>query len=292
MAVNSTLTGLSQTAASNGPDGSTDAPSTLDDAIRNALAFIAQLRDAAHVYVGSIAGTNTVTGSISTTPTSYTTGQVYGWIVANTNTGAVTVNFNSIGAKSLTKRGTSPLVGGELLAGACVTAMYDGTQFQLLSASRLASGTAISPSSTTADFTDIPSWAKRITLILSGISTNGTSPPMVQIGDSGGIEATGYAGAATIIQNGTLPTSTAFSTGFGVTGSVSGGNTLHGTVVLTLVDAATNLWVATVCGGYGAAQTFNGGGLKALSSTLDRIRLTTVGGSDVFDAGSINILYE
>jgi hypothetical protein len=64
-------------------------------------------------------------------------------------------------------------------------------------------------------------------------------------------------------------------------------------VVLELLDAATYLWVATVVGGYSTSATLlHGGGSKALSATLDRIRLTTVGGTNTFDAGSVNILYE
>lgn len=131
MTVNTTLAGLSQSAAANGPDGASDPPSALDDAIRNALAFCALLRDGAHVYAASIAGTNTLTGTISTSPTAYVTGQAYRFIAANANTGAVTLNLNALGAKAITKNGSAALKAGDIQAGAMVSVVYDGTQFQL-----------------------------------------------------------------------------------------------------------------------------------------------------------------
>jgi hypothetical protein len=140
LSVQTTLTSLSRAAASNGPDGSTDAPSTLDDQLRYHGQFIAEVRDGAHVYASSISGTNTITGTISTSPTAYVTGQVYKFISAGANTGAVTLNLNSIGAKSVTKNGTTALSGGEIQSGQTVLVMYDGTRFQILNPSPFVSG--------------------------------------------------------------------------------------------------------------------------------------------------------
>ena len=143
-----------------------------------------------------------------------------------------------------------------------------------------------------ADFTGIPSWVKRITVMINGLSTNGTSDPLIQLGDSGGIENTGYvAGAAVMTGSSAGFSSTA---GFPISGSWSATVVFSGIITLALHDAATNTWTASVVGGRtDASGAFSGGGYKALSATLDRVRITTVGGANTFDAGTtINILYE
>lgn len=132
MALFSTLTALSQTPGSNPPDGATDAPSTIDDQLRYLGSFAALLRDDAHVYVSAVAGTNTITGTIASNPTSYTVGRAYRFVAAGANTGAVTLNFNAIGAKSLLKVGNVALTGGELQATAVYEVAYDGVNFQLV----------------------------------------------------------------------------------------------------------------------------------------------------------------
>lgn len=160
----------------------------------------------------------------------------------------------------------------------------------------LVSGTATaSTSGTSVDFTSIPSWVKRITVMFSGVSTSGTSLPIVQIGDSGGVETSSYVGSSNVIQNATGTQTVNHSSGFSLSGAttISAATTYYGTVVLTLLDASTNTWAASINLGTGnVAATISGGGTKALSATLDRVRLTTSGGTDTFDAGSVNILYE
>jgi hypothetical protein len=150
-----------------------------------------------------------------------------------------------------------------------------------------------STSGTSIDFTGLPSGLKRIIVSWGSGSTNGSSIPMLQLGDSGGVETTGYlGGAATVVSAGA--TSGANSTaGFLLAGSMASTIILHVTAILTLIDPATNTWACSVSGGRSdAANMICGGGTKSLSGTLDRIRLTTVTGSDTFDAGTINILYE
>lgn len=145
-------------------------------------------------------------------------------------------------------------------------------------------------SGTSKDFTSIPSWVKRITVMLSDVSTNGTSLQQVQIGDSGGVETSGYSSAATT--NGVTTTST---TGFLVNYRADAANQTKGALVLTLLDASTNLWVAqgaTAGSGGAIGDVSSLAGNKALSATLDRVRITTVNGTDAFDAGSVSILYE
>ena len=153
---------------------------------------------------------------------------------------------------------------------------------------RMVFATAQSSTSGTAiDFTGIPSWVKRITVMFNGVSTNGTANYVLLIGDSGGVETTGYvSGCANINPSTSVFTSTS---GFILDPSVSTANSDHGIILLT--NLTGNTWCQTgTLNNAGAAKISNG--TKTLSATLDRIRITTGLGSDTFDAGSINILYE
>lgn len=158
------------------------------------------------------------------------------------------------------------------------------------------SGTAVaSTSGTSIDFTSIPSTVKRITVMFNGVSTSGTSPPQIQIGDSGGVETTGYAGTSSAIAGGTAQA--VFTTGFGLgvnTSNWSSSVIVSGAITITLLNSSTNNWVASGSLGRSDAtgSTYFTSGGKSLSDVLDRVRITTVNGTDTFDAGSINILYE
>ena len=149
-----------------------------------------------------------------------------------------------------------------------------------------------STSGTSIDFTSIPSWAKKIIIQLVGVSTNGTSNVIVQLGDSGGVETTGYLGAVTHISSIT-PSTVNFTAGIGVTAGIDAASVIHGTVTLSLEDASDFTWVGTSLNGYSNSNSSNfGAGSKSLSAALDRVRITTANGTDAFDAGAINILYE
>lgn len=142
------------------------------------------------------------------------------------------------------------------------------------------------------DFTGIPDGTRKIIVSWSALSTSGTSPPMIQLGDAGGIEATGYVGLASTSVASDDVTLDSFTTGFGVNSTNhAAASVLHGSMTLLLVDPATNTWVASLAGASNLSA-LSGGGSKSLSATLDRVRLTTLGGTDTFDAGKVNILYE
>lgn len=161
--------------------------------------------------------------------------------------------------------------------------------------SAIQSGTAVaSTSGTSIDFTSIPSWVKRITVMFNGVSTSGTSLVQAQIGagsvtTSGYTYYGGYAGATNAAGSNT------YSSGFVFDAAFSGGAALlrNGVIVLTLLSG--NTWVCATNGGVYTGTGYylaSGGGNVTLSGTLDRVRITTVNGTDTFDAGSINILYE
>ena len=205
--------------------------------------------------------------------------------VSGTNTLTLPASTDTLVGKATTdtltnKTLTSPIIGG--------TPSGVGT---------LTSGTAVaSTSGTSIDFTGIPSWAKRITVMFNGVSTNGTSFPQVQLGTSGGIETTGYTGTTAVVGH----------TGTGIVVQLSTGvlvdcyaayylatSTRQGSIVFNLLGS--NTW--TFSGSLGSVSSVLPaiawtGGFKTTAGVLDRLRITTVNGTDTFDAGSINILYE
>ncbi len=131
--------------------------------------------------------------------------------------------------------------------------------------------------------------------MFSGVSTSGTSPPQIQIGDSGGVETTGYAGTSSAIAGGTAQA--VFTTGFGLGVNTANWNSsviVSGAITITLLNSSTNNWVASGSLGRSDAtgSTYFTSGGKSLSDVLDRVRITTLNGTDTFDAGSINVLYE
>ena len=148
-------------------------------------------------------------------------------------------------------------------------------------------GTAVASTSGTAiDFTGIPSWVRRVTVMFNGVSTNGTSNLLVQIG-AGSVVTTGYNSTATSGAAAANATS-----GFIVTQNITAATSQSGAATLFFVSG--NLWVSsgTLAYSNASASNFFGGNSSALSGPLDRVRITTVGGTDTFDAGSINILFE
>ena len=157
-----------------------------------------------------------------------------------------------------------------------------------------AGGTTPFPSSggpTSVLFSNIPSWAKRITVMFNGVSTSGTSLVQVQIG-SGSVTNTGYLSAAW--QGGSGDSGNRLTSGFCIDGA-SGNSAYIRTGQLVLTNISGNIWIG---GGTVARRpdTENGvfalGGNVTLSGVLDRLNITTVNGTDTFDAGSVNILYE
>ena len=163
----------------------------------------------------------------------------------------------------------------------------------VMNASVITSATAVSVSGTSVDFTSIPSWVKRITLMFSGVSSSGTSQYLVRLGSaSGGIESSGYRGNFHNLGTSTFSSGT-LSDAVNIVNSPSASSAFSGILTFALLNASSNIW--SFSGQMGDSTTAGGcmaEGAKTLSSTLDRLRLTTTNGSDTFDAGSINILYE
>jgi len=157
--------------------------------------------------------------------------------------------------------------------------------------SNIVSGTAqASTSGTSIDFTGIPSWVKRITITFAGVSTNGTSPVMTQGLTSGGAVTSGYLGAAVYLNT---STSAQYSSGFLCDGLAAPAATIARNGIITLVNQTSNTWAEMHTLAHSGDQgTEVGGGQVSLGAVLTGVRITTVGGTNTFDAGSINILYE
>ena len=169
------------------------------------------------------------------------------------------------------------------IAGSAVTTAKLAQPLTLATAQATTSGTAI-------DFTGIPSWVKRITVMFNGVSTNGTSTPEIRIG-SGSIESSGYLGSAQNIDNLAISNSVNHSTGFRLCGSTGAGVVFYGNSVITHMGSNIFTFVNQLARTDIAAQ-FSSSGRKTISGTLDRIQVTTFNGTDTFNAGSVNIMYE
>jgi len=159
----------------------------------------------------------------------------------------------------------------------------------------LISGTAqaqpASPAAANVDFTNIPSWVKRVTVMLNNVSTNGVSPPLIQIG-SGSVTSSGYLGIAVSMATSAGITGSNATTGFQIS-SILAANVIHGIMTINLVDSATFNYTASFSGGCTSpVNALVSSGSVTLTGLLDRVRITTVGGANTFDAGTINILYE
>lgn len=167
----------------------------------------------------------------------------------------------------------------------------DGTNWS--STQKIVQGTSVSASGTSVSFTGMPSWVKRITFQFTGISTNGTSGSVIQLGTGATPTWTtsGYIGATSASYNVTNSNATAYTTGFIVSLGFNIAHTLSGSVTIT--NFSGNIWVASLSFGRSdTAGAMTGGGYITLGAPMTAIRIVTINGTDAFDAGSVNILYE
>jgi hypothetical protein len=154
--------------------------------------------------------------------------------------------------------------------------------------SAIVSGTAVaSTSGTSIDFTSIPSWVKRVTVVFNEVSTNGGSETLIQIGTSSGVVSSGY--LSTSVGTAVSAGVSNYTTGFGIRND-SSSYVMSGHMVITNISG--NIWISSHTTKVSTAVCPVGGGSITLGGVLDRVRITTVNGTDTFDAGSINILYE
>lgn len=133
--------------------------------VRTMYAAAGQVQDGTFQYLTSVAGTNTITGIAPLSMSALAAGQVFRFVAAATNTSGVTLNINSIGAKAITKNGTTALTANDILINSVLEVIYDGTQFQL-----------VNPAINTIPSGLISMWSGTIATIPSGwLLCNGSS---------------------------------------------------------------------------------------------------------------------
>jgi hypothetical protein len=106
-------------------------------------ATFAQVQSTAAKLIGSVSGADTITGALTPAITAYAAGQMFYFVAAGTNTGAVTLNINSLGAKAVTRDGSTALAAGDINSGEVVVVVYDGTRFQMVNAANSFGNTTI-----------------------------------------------------------------------------------------------------------------------------------------------------
>ena len=198
-------------------------------------------------------------------------------VTTSTGTGAVVL-------------GTSPTLATPVLSGS-VTGTYTLAGTPTMGASLITSGTAVaSTSGTSIDFTGLPSWIRRVTVMYSNVSTNGSSDYLIRIG-SGSVTASGYS-SMSVFTGASSGGTAVVTTGF-VIQNGSATNIISGSFTICLFGGFS--YVFSGAAGLNQSGTtygmLSGGYSPALSGALDRVRFTTVS-SDTFDSGSVNILYE
>ena len=240
----------------------------------------------ASVHTGAATFSNTVvvTGNATFSNTVAVTGNV---VFSNT----VTVAASGIVFSDATTQTTASKVSAPSAVGQ-IPFSTDGSTYT--STQKIVQGTSVSLSTNTiVDFTGIPSWVKRVSVMFYNVSINGTSRPTVRLGTAGGIVSTGYSGA----QEGASASGPAFtnlSGGFDLIDSGSAVNGANFTGILTIDKLGTgNEWVANwTAGMINAAAMQWMGGCVSIGGALTTVRLTTQGGTVQFTGGTVNILYE
>ena len=156
----------------------------------------------------------------------------------------------------------------------------------------LTSGTAVAASGSSVSFTSIPSWTKRITLMLAGVSLNGSDGFLLRLGTSGGIDSSaGYTGMENALTAGQGTGTNQFSTSFWIMGGWTGaGYYWSGNVFLTNING--NTWCLSGCiAADTTASVHLSAGYKTLSAALTQIQMLP-SSTNTFDAGTVNVLYE
>jgi len=228
--------------------------------------------------------------------------------IANTNNGASTFNLNSLGAGNILLANGAALTGGELVAGSVVRLVRIGSNWFLsggvisggsvvnlpqLFRKSVGTGTTIAFQPSSSD--GPPSWAREVTINFEGVSTNGGSTVILQLGTSGGFQNTGYNTSSGGVNSGGASGVSQATSGIQVThnGISAAASIINGSITFTLSDTVNGVWCCA--GAVGLSNAASGsfiGGSKSLAGLLDRLQATTVGGTDVFDGGFISARYK
>lgn len=207
-------------------------------------------------------------------------GKISGNLTVDTTTLFVDATNNRVGVGTIT-----PTVALDVVGTVKGDTLVVGGQTLLMPTNSV----LVTLSGSSVDFTGIPSTARRVTVMGNVVSTNGTSSPLIQLGDAGGIETSGYAGAIGFVGAGS---SNALSAGVTLITTMAATITLNFTVTFNLIDATTNLWsFSGMMSRTDTAVLYFVSGNKSLSETLTQVRLTT-NSANTFDAGTASVSWE
>lgn len=250
--------------------------------------------DSASPGVGDV---NTITFSFNnTTPAEFNSGVIYNrlldatagsedaeFLFATTIAGVAFNNQMRVGNGVYLGTATGTYQGtGTLNA----TALYDDG-VQILPITPLTMTAASGQSEI--DFTGIPATARRVTVTFNGLSLSGTDNMLIQLGDAGGPENTGYVSVSADIDG---SETTVSSTAGIIIKCDNAADAIHGQVIFTLMDAATFLWSCSgILASSNGTSSITTSGSKALSAVLTQVRIDTTG-TNTFDAGNVNVVYE
>jgi len=131
------------TPTANIPMGSNKITGLANGTLASDAANLGQVQSTAAKLIGSISGVDTVLGIMSPTLTAYAAGQLFYYVAAGANTGAVTLNIDGLGAKAVTRDGSTALAAGDINSGEIVVVIYDGTRFQMINAANSFGNTTI-----------------------------------------------------------------------------------------------------------------------------------------------------
>lgn len=165
-------------------------------------------------------------------------------------------------------------------------ATIDGTDYGITLVPMTAQ---VSTAGTSITFSSIPSWARRLTVVLQGVSTTGLADLVVQLGTSAGITISGYLSTTVQTNIASGDGGSSSTVGFVIRNAAAAN---VASVIMQITNITGNQWVSSHCGKLSTALVVYGGGDVSLPGTLTSVRVTTDTGVPTFDAGTINVMYE
>jgi hypothetical protein len=299
------------TPTGNLPMGGYNHTNVADATVRTQYGSAGQIQDSAFTFLTSPSGTNAMTATAALGMSAYVTGQRFTFVAPSTNTSACTLNINAIGAKAITKSGSTALAAGDVQSGAIIQVIYDGTQFQMVSPTLTVSSfsggsTGLTPSSATtgavtlAGTLGVANGGTGATTLTANnvLLGNGTSAPQtVAPGTSGNVltsngstwtSAAGVTGS--LGSSGYTKLSNGLTLAWGsITTSNTGGSNNNYYVIggsATLPVTFTAVYQATVS--FGTGNVFYGASIGVSSLTTTTL---TVSGSSPYGNGTPNVTY-
>ena len=222
--------------------------------------------------------------------------------VANITLGSTGgVAFGSSASLAGATSGTTTLAASAAASGTVTfpagtgTAAVNGLSTNIVSGTVNAGGTNPFPASsgpTSVDFTGIPSWAKRITVMFKGVGLSASTDFQIQIG-SGSVTTSGYGSScATFNSGGTGLPAASFTSGFAATNGYATGSPVNGFAIIVAMPSLSYGYSSNIGGGSNNNTVYPATGVVTLAGSLDRVRITSVSGTALFNSGNINILWE